>query len=181
MKIEINLRQAQALEAANRGEVHRDETTMRWLTTSGYAITASADVLVRKNLITPATTITDNRYRQAVITTRGRQTLDELASRAPDHGEPTAAPEPEYTAAQLRVLKAATRGRVSQADDAKTWREYPENGRAGTRLGRAVTQIVERLIARGVARKCTELVDGRRPLIVTADGYELLSENAHRG
>lgn len=181
MKIDINLRQAQALEAADRGEICRDETTMRWWTTSGHAITASADVLVRKNLMTPATTITDNRYRQAVITTRGRQMLEELASRAPDHVEPAAAPELEYTAAQLRVLKAATIGRVSQADDAKTWREYPENGRAGTRLGRAVTQIVDRLIARGVARKSTELVHGRRPLIVTADGNELLSEYAHRG
>lgn len=183
MKIDINLAQLNVLDACARGEVYRDEQTMRWWM-NGHAVTASADVLVRKDYLRPAQAVVDNR-RQGVITTRGQAVRDELASREPAPGvlPPgvfAPATTPEWTAAQLRVLKAATAGRVSQADGAATWREYPERGRAGTRRGRAVTQLVERLIARGVARKSTDLDDdNRRPLVVTADGYELLSRSAH--
>lgn len=81
------------------------------------------------------------------------------------------------TTAQLEVLNAAGRNEVSKpapgwAYDTGTWR---------IGKGRSVTTTVEALIRRGLARESTELVDDRRPLVVTADGYKLLSAVSHHG
>lgn len=92
-------------------------------------------------------------------------------------------PLEKITLAQLEVLRAASSGTVSRlATDRGPWRlipPAPEGARVRTRIGRAVTVPAEALIRKGYARPSTEPVDGRRSLVVTADGYELISEVSH--
>lgn len=86
--------------------------------------------------------------------------------------------QPVYTPAQLRVLKAAAEGRVTQAGDGTPWRV---SAPGSTITGSPVTQTAESLIRRGLARKSGMRNDQDRvPLVVTADGYELLSKVGRR-
>lgn len=82
-----------------------------------------------------------------------------------------------FTTPQLEVIKGASRNEVTRGAGADA---LDLGWRIGGEFGRPVTNTVEALMRRGLVRESTELVDGRRPLVVTADGYEQLSEASHR-
>lgn len=89
----------------------------------------------------------------------------------------TSATVARLTAAQRKTLAIAALGEISTPAtgmyDLGTWRV------AGPR-GRAVTTVARTLIERGLARPSERVADNRRPLVVTADGYEALSAAGRR-
>lgn len=83
------------------------------------------------------------------------------------------------TAVQLEVLRAAVRVEVSKTQvagrDFGTWR-------IGGRRGRAVTIPAKALMRKKLVKLADKAADdGRLYAVVTAAGYETLSEVAHRG
>lgn len=85
------------------------------------------------------------------------------------------------TEPQLYVLRAISRGEVTQnpTDQTAPWRLSAKPQYA--HFGRPVTRTAEALFRRGLARPSVTLDEhGRRPAVVTADGYEQLSKGAHR-
>jgi hypothetical protein len=85
---------------------------------------------------------------------------------------------PALSRVALHTLIAVSRGQVSMPGhhvdrDLGTWRLGGPNGRA-------VTASVRALIHKGLARPSTEVVDGRRHAVATAEGHREISRAAHR-
>lgn len=159
MKIRIDLSRAQleTLEAAARDELTTDDHGAPWRLADGRPVTATAEVLLNRNLIT-ARLVNHKGDVHALITDLGLAVLEEFDNRAP-------APK-QLTSHQRDILQAAADDKLDFFEPTGRWRL--ENGADATRAARQLRD-------RGLIRPAVEeLTHNIRQAVVTADGYVAL-------